>query len=338
MHNMEQQLRGIAQAIAELQVKLELSDARLCRRFGSMGSSKTYKKILNGDFEGLAVERQLHNYQQALTLVEMAASGERPIEEDIAELSQVERAEWAVRDALQELGNNRLVIIEGPSGAGKSTIARLLQERWPNQVVMSEADETWKNSPSAMLTALLIAVGPIERRSEDDGPKRSSEVAIPVAGEERKRKLFEALNVKKRILIVDEGHHLGQVTLNLLKTLINQTPTVVVLLAIPTLLRRLEGQAYEEARQLTKNRMCERVHVNGPEVTDVVKFLGNRGVKFADDKTAKACAAQLAKVCVSYGHWNFVNLVSRKGRRASARGPLDVEGFVECMTEAQKTR
>lgn len=326
-------LTEIALQIRDWQLAREIPDSQLCKRFSPLGSTKTFKRILAGDLDELNVERQLHNYEQARALIESATAKEKIEEKDFPDLTHVDAARLAVTDALEEQGNNRLVIVEGNSGTGKTTIKRCLEERWPTMAIGVEADETWKESIINFLGALLRAVGYRERHGA-----RDNEITLPNSAEARKLKLLDILKRRKRVLIIDEAHHLGVKTLNMVKTLINDSPTVIVFLAIPTLLRRLETTAYEEARQLTRNRLCERVHINGPCQDDTLKFLARRKVDFIDKKIAHACVEKLIEMAPQYGNWAFVNLVTRRARRAATKGPLDEEQFVEALTSVQRTR
>ena len=58
--------RQVAEQIRDYQERRGLSDAALCREFAGLGSTKTYKRILEGDFSELNVERQLENYLRVL--------------------------------------------------------------------------------------------------------------------------------------------------------------------------------------------------------------------------------------------------------------------------------
>ncbi len=105
-------------------------------------------------------------------------------------------------------------------------------------------------------------------------------------------------------LAIDEAHHLGPICLNTCKTLINQTPTEIVLLALPTLWRRLERAAYEEVKQLLGNRLAERIKVAGLREADVRRILHKRAK--VDDPRAPAA---LLKEATTRGNLAFVSAV-----------------------------
>ena len=318
---MENALRRIAGDIRDWQTGRAVSDAELCRKFAGLGSTKTYKRILDGDAAELDVERWLVEYEQVWALMEMESAATADDEQVYDDLWHVTAARLAATDAMREAGNNRLVIVEGPSGSGKTSAGRCLAARFGRKVVLSEADETWKESLNSMLGGLLRSLGVKE---------------IPTSAEGRKTKLFEVLVDSPVCLVIDEAHHLGPRTLNLVKTLINQTKCQVVFLCIETLFKKLESQAYEEAKQLTKNRLCERVRLNGPAVPDVEKFLGRR-LKFEGD-CLKSCAGLCAERARQYGSWNFVNLVSRQCKRLVGKAAVDTETFAKAMQKAAASR
>jgi DNA transposition AAA+ family ATPase len=315
------QLPEIARRIRDWQQHHNLSDNEICRRFAGLGSTKTYKRILDGEMAELDPDRQLHNYEQVWNLIEIESATTAADEPTYDDLPHIASVRYAVADAIAETGNNRLVIVEGPSGAGKTTAGRKLAERWGRKVVLSEADETWKDSLSNMLGGLLRAMG----------------VKSPPNGSEsRKILLLEKLRETPVCIVIDEAHHLGQRTLNLVKTILNQTQSQVVFLAIPTLLRRLESSAFEEARQLTKNRLCERVRLEGCDTASVEKFLERR-LTF-EGAIAKQCARTLAERAGQFGNWNFVNLVCRHARKLAGKDPVDSDTFAKAMQSAANTR
>lgn len=320
----------VAKQIRDWQVAKGLSDNEVCRRFAGLGSTKTFKRILDDDLAELDLERWCQEYEQVRTLIDLESAGapeEEPVYDD---LWHVRAARLAVADAMRERGNNRLVIIEGPSGSGKTTAARCLAAKYGRKVVTVEADETWhtQGTLGGVFAGLLRGLGVRD---------------FPVSGEERLQKLVDLLTTTPVCLVIDEAHHMGPRQLNIIKSLLNRTECQVVFLCIPTLFRRLETQAYEEALQLTKNRLCERVRLAGPMVEDVERFFERRleWEEEADKRcteTVKACANLCAAAARRHGCWNFVNLVCRKCRELAGKGKVDKETFAKAMQKAQQSR
>jgi len=319
MHN---QLTAVAAQIRDWQTRRNLSDSELCKKFSGLGSTKTYKRILDGELAELDLERWAIEYAQVWTLIELeSSSGEEdePIYDDLPHMTSTR---LAVTDALQERGNNRLVIIEGPSGSGKTTAGRALAARFGRRIILGEADETWKDSLHNTLGGILRAMAARD---------------LPNTSDLRRAKLTDLLTQTPACLVIDEAHHLGPRTLNIVKTILNQTKSQVVFLCISTLFRRLESAAYEEAKQLTANRLCERVRLSNPRPPEVEKFLERR-LKW-DDGALKSAAKVLAERAPNYGHWNFVNLVTRKCRQlAGPKCTIDQETFAKGMQKAVETR
>lgn len=331
-------LRETARAIRDWQLAQpgtndgRLSDSALCKRFGSLGSTKTWSRILDleDDLDDLRIEEWAHNYARVLELIRTAELEPTANDADYEELTGPTEARAAVQAAMKERGNNRLVIIEGRSGSGKTTIARIIAARWPNMVALAEADETWKSNPNNMLGGLLMALPTIERKAD-----KAEAASLPSGAAERKDEVIRRLASRRRVVVIDEAHHLGPSTLNMLKTLINQTDSVFVILAIPTLLRRLMCSAYEEARQLTSNRLCARVVLPDPAPDEVSRFLDRRGVQWDSAKDANQSCARLAELARD-GQWALVNLVARELVRI--KGKVTVATFVEKVQTVKGTR
>ena len=318
---MNNPITEIAQQIRDWQTKRGLSDTDLCRKFAGLGSTKTYTRLLKGDTDELDPERWHLEYRQVLTLMEIEDQA-NPVDEPVYDdLRHMTAARLAVTDALQETGNDRLVIIEGNPGTGKTTAGTAIARRFGRKIVCCEVDEIWKDSPNAMLGGLLLA---FEVKN------------IPPSADLRRTKLIEILNATPVCLLIDEAHHFGPRTLNLVKTIINRTRTVIVWLAIPTLLRRLESAAYEEARQLTCNRLCERVRLGPPDPSDIAKFLERR--LSLEPAAARAYAKPLAEKAPNYGNWKFILLVTRAARKLAGKDQVDPDTFAKAISAAQSTR
>ena len=257
---MKEQLRSLAAQVRAYQSERGWSDTKLCKEIASVGSSKTYKRILDpsDDLEELNVENQLRNYQSAIEIIGALRKKDRPAEPEYEDFTNVEESEAAVRRAIQEDEEcvARLVIIVGPTATGKDAVKRHLLRKFPNNTVAVEANDLWKSSPTTSHLALYKALEIVKQGQGDaKTPRVPSEL---LAG------IIEKLKSRKLILIINEGHHMGLPGLNMVKTIINTTPTVVVLICIPSLLTRLLGNNYDEAIQLTGNRLAERVTLPTP--------------------------------------------------------------------------
>lgn len=318
---MDNELKTLVVKIRDWQKSRSLSDNEICKRFAGLGSTKTYKRILEGEVSELDLDRWQMEYSQVWTLMELESATGAEDEPVYNDLWHVNATRVAVAEAMREAGNNRIVIVEGPSGAGKTVAGRCLAAYFGRKMVLTEADETWKDSLNAMLGGCLRSLGVKE---------------IPNSADGRKTKLLEILIDSPVCLIVDEAHHLGPRTLNLIKTLVNQTRCQMVFLCIETLFKKLECSAYEEARQLTKNRLCERIRLTSPKAPEIEKFLGRR-VTF-EPGVLKAGAALCEERARQHGCWNFVVLVARQCLKFAGKKDVDEETFGRALQKVAASR
>lgn len=320
METTHNELLKIAQAIRERQRATGASDNAWVRKYPGLGSTKTYAKLIAGDTASLDPDRWIVDYRAVESLLDAleGEGGEEPLYDD---LDPVVALRAAITAAMREQSNRRLVLMIGEPGAGKTTAARLAAERFGTRIILSEADETWKENIGAMLGGILRSIGVTE---------------LPSTHEGRKNLLIERLRVTRRCLVIDEAHHLGPRTLNLIKTLINKTTGEFVFLCLPTLWRRLESQAYDEARQLTTNRMCESFALQGVSKQDATRFVARRlpgidgaaaqaGEMARQDAARRGCLAWIGAVCTA-------------ARRLSGDGDCDIETFARGLSRAAAQR
>jgi DNA transposition AAA+ family ATPase len=317
----QQELSQVAAQIRGYQKGRKLSDSEMLRQFAGLGSAHTYQRIVTGELDEVDAERWLREYRAVWSLIQMleeSAAEDDPIYDDLTTVLDLRQA---VAAAMREKGNNRLVIVQGPSGSGKTTAALLLAAKYGARVAVCEANEIWKDNANAMLAGILRALG-------------VRQPPIPVA--EKLVATIEKLGETRVCLVIDEAHHLGPKTLNLVKSILNQTPGEIVLLAMGTLWNRLETQAYAEARQLTQNRLSERVRYDGVEVADVQRMLERRlGMPAA---AAAAAAKALRQAAQSHGNMAFVKLLCRKARRLAGKGEVTPEIVQQAAQRVIETR
>jgi len=314
------ELSQIAAKIRGWQEERKLSDSQMLREFPGLGSTKTYTRIVAGDCEDLDCERWLRDYAAVWNLIQLLAESAAEQEEIYPDLTTVTDLRKAVADAMRETGNARLVLVQGPSGSGKTTAARFLQAKYGARIVICEATEIWKDNANAMLGGILQSLGTKQP---------------PVSMAERFNLAVSRLAESRCCLVIDEAHHLGPRTLNLVKSIINQTPGEVVLLALGTLWQRLETQAYAEARQLTGNRLAERLRFEGVETADVERILERR---LGMDGEAKAAAKALAQAARAHGNLAFVRLVCRQARRLAGNSRVTADHLARATALVAGTR
>ncbi len=315
-------LRSLAQQIEAWRLGRGLSRNQICQRYGQLGSSKTYGRILDVE-DGLAqldVAVQTANYQAAWELLQV--SKDDPEANRIySDFEWVRAALVTVTEALDEPGISRLVLITGGTGAGKSTILDLL-DRHPitkNITYRVEATEAWRESTNELLGALLTEVGAFERAT-DDAAAKSPTNALPLSPGARLRKLVERINGRRVILSIDESHHIGPAGYNIVKTIINQTRAVVVMTAMPELIARINRASHAEAAQLFQNRLFEHVRLTRPEAGDVLEFCKRRGSSSVARLMPAPSRPRSLKTLLAMAYGNSWPDAVRK--RANAPAPL----------------
>ena len=227
---------------------------------------------------------------------------------------------------MKETGDARFVLVLGDSGAGKTSSRRLLIESFGQRILWTEASEVWADSPMAFLGAVLRATG-------DKNPPYNTVV--------RQQKVEEHLKLGRVCLIVDEGHHLGPRCLNTIKGLLNNTPGEFVVLALYSLWKRLEREAYEEVKQLTGNRLAIRIQLR-LQNSDVLKMLQRR-LTWIDQDGEKSLEASKAVTLLTekaprYGNLAFVREVCKQAAEMAAGDPMDLKLFSAALAAKEGSR
>lgn len=321
-----QSLRELARRIAEWQEVRKLSDSALLRLCPQLGSTKVYKRVLNqtDELADLNLENQLANFRTAWawieSQVEQAEDDSDELYEDLWAHVQLRKAFIDTRDVE---GDGRVILVLGASGMGKSCARRLLVEKYGTRLVWIEASVAWGDSPMAMLGVLLGALGKKDK---------------PSLQIERLDQVVERLKDTRRCVLIEESHHLGPRCLNLVKTLVNQTPGEFVLIGIHTLWRRLETKAYEEATQLTGNRLAERIDLGNKVREKDVEKLITRRVKWTDEPARKSAQVMVMAKADNYGRLSFVRDVCKRASVKAAGNPVSAELFAEAVSEEVASR
>ena len=284
---------ALAGKIMEFATLKKWGATRLRREFPDIGSERTFRDMCAGKTDGYDLETQELNLRVVVAQIEELNKGEvaTPIYDSLRSVLEVRRA---VAFAMRSTGNNRVVLVQGAPGSGKTTAANVVAKLFGERILMMEAADAWNDSPMAFLGALLGTLG----------------AGKPPASAAARLEACKALLAQpRRCIIIDEAHHLGPRCLNTIKNLVNLTPGEFVLMTIPTLWARLESEAYQEARQVTTNRLSERVKlaVTENEATEYFAL----AVPTLTTELARIAAKAALPDAFSNGNFAFLRDVAR---------------------------
>lgn len=266
--------------------------AKLRNKFPRIGSDRTLSRLAKGEFAEIDIAKWSREYRlivASMITYDETASKDR----GILNLSNVESVTRAVSVAVPRDDIDRFILVEGPSGSGKTTTLKAVCAEYPGLAVAVEATDTWRSARNAA-GDILLALG--------EGPEN-----IKYSYALRLQAIKDKLS-RRRILCIDEGHHAGPEFLSLIKTLLNQTPVVIVLACVDTLWSKLARASAEEARQLLHNRLSERVRLVPPSDADVRLYFSDLGE--ISPKLADAISGEAARL----GRVSFLRRVHRNAK------------------------
>jgi hypothetical protein len=285
--------RAVLDELSAIQASLDLGDSEFAKKHLTV-SATTWYRIRKGDyganadqaFVKLACNLQQYRIESAKTAKLVGGRPWHALPQQQSVIDAVTSAK--LKD---ESDPDRLVVFLAETGGGKTALGRQLKLR--HDGILVEATESWRDSYFAALADIAEVAG-VDADDLDAG-KHVAE-----------RALLRRLNANRRVLIIDEGEYFGPRTINLVKLLLNKTPTVVVILAIPSLYARWQQRAWDESKQI--NRRAEAI-VDGGLVTpdDVRLFVAER---FGGAEPS--VCAPIAKAANQFGRFDTVVQIVRE--------------------------
>ena len=201
----------------------------------------------------------------------------------------------------------RLVVYLAETGGGKSAICDYLARTYNALVV--EGRESWRQSYTAGCMGVAIAAG----ASSKDHMRNSREA---------EEVMISQLRGRARVLAIDEANSFGPQTCNMIKLILNQTPTTVFLAAIPGLFEKMRSSAWFEASQMVRRAVAVIRH---PALTpkDVAPFLSP---VIGDAKVLQGACRLVADEASRFGLYDFCMRVRQHLRdEFNGDGPVMID-------------
>lgn len=241
----------------------------------------------------------------------------------ILPLSHITAARDALNLAFRE-ERNRVVIVLADTGGGKTMITRSIARDFSTRTIVVEATEAWRNSYLAAIHGIARAAGISEPRQN----KRQAEI-----------ELLELLNKQPRIIVIDEGNYFGSAALNLVKAIVNQTRSIVVILALPVLWKFITRASSQEARQLRNRAASILDQFDTLRKSDVTLALNETVPNWNTLNGSSGAAVNIVMDAAnSFGLWNTVFTIASFINDESAGQSLTLDIVKQAATDVQKLR
>lgn len=308
-------LSKLVDELVEMQTSLNMSDDQFARQYLDYSRNqwckirlKTYKLKDLGPLES-ALERNLRKARE-INAARSKSTRQQWFEWDIMRAIRVTIANCMIREEPV-----RLIPVVGPTGAGKSVILDRVRIEYGAHVI--QAKESWRTNYMSALLDILYGCGVTGK--------------IFRCGDAEKL-LIEYLKAKPRIIAIDEGNYFGSKTINLLKLILNESRTVVVMGSTPAHFNNMR-RYWDDYDQLQRRIACiYRVDFVHP--SEVQDFLTASGISLAIEP-AKA-AARIAKAANAFGLYGMVSRVMAVLIDAAQGGDLGPDEIDKAITIVRK--
>jgi hypothetical protein len=240
----------------------------------------------------------------------------------ILPLSHITASRNALNMAFSE-ERNRIVIVLADTGGGKTMITKSIARDFSSRSAVVEATEAWRKSYLAGIQGISRVVGIEEPRNN----MRQAEA-----------ELIAHLSKSPRILLIDEGNYFGAACLNLIKAIVNQTKSIVVILAMPVLWKFITRTSHQEARQL-RNRAAAILEFTTVRKDDVAIALTETVNQWSTlNGTAGKAVAAVTEAANNFGLWNTVFSIADFINQEAGDGTLTLDTVLAAVEDVAKLR
>lgn len=235
--NQKAELDRLIARAEQFQAATGLSNTQFATRYAEfVGSHKSWEcRLIARKWDELKPATWLPKLRRFVAKLDGAAQ-----ETEIFDSLPIVKHAAYLYDTLQTRANDRrCAILLGPQGTGKTLALRHVQRENKFAPLFLSANETWKDSRMRISSALAGAVN----------------AAVSPSASQTFHNAVEVMKSSPVTLLIDEAHEGGVLLMKLVKTIINDTGSRVILSVYPTAWNRLlngANDAYAEAQQLLR--------------------------------------------------------------------------------------
>jgi hypothetical protein len=283
-----------------------------------------WKRVKDGDYGAADHSRVLDKLSAALDdMLDEIAITSGTQESNILPLSHITRTRRALNIAFGE-DRNRLVICLTDTGGGKTSIAKSIQRDFPTRTATVEASEPWRNSYLAGIHAIGEKIG-----ISDD---------LRNNARRDEKTLIDELSANPRIITIDEGNYFGHATLNLVKLILNNSRSIVVILAMPVFWNYITRSSFHEARQL-RNRAAGILRFDTLNPSDVKIVLESQVPGWSTLQEPDRAIRLVCDAGNQFGLWNTVFPASKFiAQEAAESGQVTMETVQQAVSDIARLR
>ena len=292
MNEQKERINKLIERLEKHQAAIKLNDVQFVARYRRhLGSTKTWRDRLCAR-AWAELGGALDKWERKLTLFCAELDGGTAIAEFYKDLPIVQYGFAAYQLLQGQQNDRRCVFIIGPTGVGKSYLLRALSTANYTRSAYLRAHRGWNESMMRIAVGFQRAVG-------------SPEAA---GGAATFDKVIDQLKSNPITLLIEDAHEGGVLMLKLIKTIIDETGSRVMVGTYPTAWNRLINSgtdAVSEARQLIGRTIkpIKTTWIKGVTVEDVMAFIAASVGKIAE---ARSLAERLTPSLQKYGNFRLL--------------------------------
>lgn len=308
--------REVIDGLVQCQKKLGVTDEHFAKRHLQGYSGSTWSRLRDGKYRVKNLDRVFAELRIALRSVrQRIAVQARSVDVGTFHESDHFKAVFtAIEEAMSATNENRLVVNIAPTGGGKSRLCNEVAKVQTTTIV--RASRAWHSSYYFAALDVARSLGAVGHFGS--------------AGEARIG-MLDQLRELKRVLAIDEGNYFGPKSIDMLKDILNETDSAVLLCLTRT--HWLNMKRYWSSFDQVQRRIHKVFELEKIAPSEVLPFLADAGLN-GDAKEASVVLAEAANL---FGHFDTIQRVIKRLQERAGEHPTtdDVRAAIEFVQSSQ---